>query len=204
MTVPQEYLRQLQAINPKATDKDYMAVAQKLVDSGVKLPNTVEELHQLILLTAKTELKQEPKFEPLIDLGEYQHEQELTGTARELASTKVETLAEVYEQTYLEDFDKWLEERSPLLTTKDESLQKMTLKLLHELKTEKNKNATTHRQAVLAVIQNTLRYWVVGGVFGVFLSVYAQLSIMNAIAYSGAISGVISPVVVLFDRRREE
>ncbi len=203
MTVPQEYLKQLQEVKSNATEQDYMAVAQKLVDSGVKLPNTVEELHQLILLTAKTELKQEPRFEPLIDLGEYQSEQEMFSTAQQLAGAKIETLAEVYEQTYLKNFDQWLEERSPLLTTKDESLQKMTLKLLHELKSEKDKNASVHRIAVLAVIQNTLRYWIVGGVFGVFLSVYAQLSIVNAIAYSGALSGVISPVVVLFDKKKE-
>lgn len=207
--VPPQYLQQLQDVIPNASESDYMGIAQELVNSGVKLPSTVEELHALILATAKSQVSAKaqpvnsaPSFQPLLDLDEYKAEQQLHGVAQELAETKVATLAEVYEESYLSNFDQWLEDRSPLLTTNDESLQRMTLKLLHELKTERIQSAGVRRTAILAVIQNTIRYWIVGGVCGVFISVYANLSIANAIAYSGALSSVISPVVTLFDKEK--
>lgn len=207
MSVPKECLEDLRKIVNDATDSDYMAIAQQLINSGATLPNNVPELHKLIINTAFNNAKKQQqasaKFQPLFDLEEYKLDQELHGTVRELAEVKVETLAEVFEQTYINNFDKWISNSSPLLTTKDESLQRMTLKLLHELKAEKINTEGEYRRAVFKVIQNTVRYWVVGSVFSVFVSVYANVSVVNAIAYSGAISGVLSPVVALFDRKKQ-
>lgn len=207
MSVPKEYLEDLQKVISGATESDYLAIAKQLVNSGANLPDNVPALHKLIIQTAINNAPKQQevsaKFQPLLDLDEYKIDQELHSTVRELAEVKVGTLAEIFEQTYVDDFDKWISDSAPLLTTKDESLQRLTLRLMHQVKTERINTNREYRRAVLVVIQNTIRYWVVLSVFSVFASVYANLSVINGVAYAGAVSAVFSPVGALLDKKKE-
>lgn len=201
MNINPKYLADLRVIIPTADDSTYAKIAIAIQDSGVKLPATLDELHQMVLRVAENE---KSNFTPLIDLEEYTNDQLLHSTVRELADVKVQTLAEVFEQSYIKNFDEWLEQSAPLLTTSDTSLQQATLKLIHKLKTIEIEREGDKKKVILAIACNTIRTWFCGVVIALLLANYQGFTFIRVVTFFGAISSIISPLEVLLVNTKKE
>lgn len=201
MNINPKYLADLRVIIPTADDSTYAKIAIAIQGSGVKLPATLDELHQMVLRVAENE---KSNFTPLIDLEEYTNDQLLHSTVRELADVKVQTLAEVFEQSYIKNFDEWLEQSAPLLTTSDTSLQQATLKLIHKLKTIEIEREGDKKKVILAIACNTIRTWFCGVVIALLLANYQGFTFIRVVTFFGAISSIISPLEVLLVNTKKE
>lgn len=201
MNINPKYLADLRQIIPTADDSTYAKIAIAIQDSGVQLPATLDELHQMVLTVAESE---RVNFTPLIDLEEYTNDQLLHSTVRELADVKVQTLAEVFEQSYVKNFDEWLEQSAPLLTTSDTSLQQATLKLIHKLKTIEIEREGDKKKVILAIACNTIRTWFCGVIIALLLSNYQGFNFIRVVTFFGAISSIISPLEVLLVNTKKE
>lgn len=201
MNINPKYLADLRRIIPTADDSTYAKIAIAIQDSGVKLPATLDELHQMVLAVAESE---RVNFTPLIDLEEYANDQLLHSTVQELADVKVQTLAEVFEQSYVKNFDEWLEQSAPLLTTTDTSLQQATLKLIHKLKSIEIEREGDKKKLILAIACNTIRTWFCGVVIALLLANYQGFNFIRVVTFFGAISSIISPLEVLLVNSKKE
>ena len=201
MNINPKYLADLRRIIPTADDSTYAKIAIAIQDSGVKLPATLDELHQMVLAVAESE---RVNFTPLIDLEEYTNDQLLHSTVQELADVKVQTLAEVFEQSYVKNFDEWLEQSAPLLTTTDTSLQQATLKLIHKLKSIEIEREGDKKKLILAIACNTIRTWFCGVVIALLLANYQGFNFIRVVTFFGAISSIISPLEVLLVNTKKE
>lgn len=201
MNINPKYLADLRRIIPTAVDSTYAKIAIAIQDSGVQLPATLDELHQMVLAVAESE---RVDFTPLIDLEEYANDQRLHSTVRELADVKVQTLAEVFEQSYIKNFDEWLEQSAPLLTTSDTSLQQATLKLIHKLKSIEIEREGDKKKVILAIACNTIRTWFCGVVIALLLANYQGFNFIRVVTFFGAISSIISPLEVLLVNTKKE
>lgn len=201
MNINPKYLADLRQIIPTADDSTYAKIAIAIQDSGVQLPATLDELHQMVLTVAESE---RVNFTPLIDLEEYTNDQLLHSTVRELADVKVQTLAEVFEQSYVKNFDEWLEQSAPLLTTTDTSLQQATLKLIHKLKSIEIEREGDKKKLILAIACNTIRTWFCGVVIALLLANYQGFNFIRVVTFFGAISSIISPLEVLLVNTKKE
>jgi len=173
-----KFLSELQEVIPYANENTYMDLARGIQDSGVPLPSTLAELHVMILESA------------------------LQGTARELGKTKVQTLGEVFNQSYVENFDDWLEDTEPLLVTKDEALREVTIKLIHKVETLKRERVSTKKTVIMAILMNTARIWCAGVVFGLLLHNYRLFSGVRVVLLFSSMASIVSPIAVLLESNK--
>lgn len=176
--IESRFISELQELIPYANENTYMELARGIQDSGVPLPSTLAELHVMILESA------------------------IAGTARELGKAKVQTLGEVFNQSYVENFEDWLEDTEPLLVTKDEALREVTLKLIHKVETLKRERTSTKKAVIMEILMNTVRIWVAGVVFGLLLHNYRLFSGVKVVLLFSSMASIVSPISVLLESNK--
>lgn len=173
-----KFISELQELLPNASESTYIELARGIQDSGVPLPSTLPELHEMVL------------------------ESVLTGTVRELGKAKVQTLGEVFSQSYVENFSDWLEDTEPLLVTKDEALREVTIKLIHKVETLKRERGSTKKAVITAVLMNTARIWCAGVIFGLLLHNYRLFSGVRVVLLFSSMASIVSPFTVLLENNK--
>ena len=173
-----KFISELQEIIPYANENTYMELARGIQDSGVPLPSTLTELHVMIMESA------------------------LQGTVRELGKTKVQTLGEVFNKSYVENFEDWLEDTEPLLVTTDEALREITIKLIHKVETLKRERVSTKKAVIVQILMNTARIWCAGVVFGLLLHNYRLFSGVRVILLFSSMASIVSPIAVLLESNK--
>lgn len=196
-----------QLFGDDATWDDYASIAKHLWEHLPKdTRQNADALHQAVMHFCREQIDlvevaptTRDESSEVVDLEEVQASTELNQSARDLARVKVNDLAQTFQDAYSEDFGQMLQNLQPIIPNLDTTgAHGLVLQTLHSLETEKRTSKKRYRNAVLDVVQNTLRISFTVGV----VSFVLNFNLVNCGLNGLAASAVLSPVITWYQGKR--